>query len=265
MAEPADSLSQPAAASSARTRCLIAIAVGVSVLVFTRLRGELWFYRVFHAWLNDLGIAPHIRNLDASLWLVAAAIFGAWIAGHGQPLKHLGLRGSLRTGMIFGLIASLPMIAQAAIASEQLQLDWSAAKGVLIAPLVEETFFRGLLVAVPVCLANMRFWPVAIASSLLFGSIHVPWNGDLATHHSWTFLITAMGGLWYAWILRVYRWNLWTTIFLHLGMNAAWLLFAVGGGAVGSGLWPNIGRGLTIVLGTVMALRHQRTIGTTNS
>ena len=32
----------------------------------------------------------------------------------------------------------------------------------------------------------------------------------------------------------------------------------VGGGAVGSGLWSNVGRALAIVLGTVMALRHQR-------
>ena len=246
-----------------RQRCLVAMGLGIGIFVFTRLRGELWFYRVFHAWLHELGIPPHIRNLDAPLWMVAAALAGAWFAGRGRALEHLGLRGSLRQGVTFGLLASVPMIVQAAIACDHLQLDWSTVRGVLVAPFVEESFFRGLLVAVPVALAGLHFWPTAIASSVLFGAIHVPWNGDLAGHHAWAFFVTAAGGLWYAWILRAYRSNLWTTIFLHLGMNAAWMVFAVGGGAVGSGLWPNVGRGLTIALGTVMALRHQRALDAT--
>ena len=40
-------------------------------------------------------------------------------------------------------------------------------------------------------------------------------------------------------------------------MNAAWALFDVGGGAAGTAT-ANVGRVLTIVLGTVLALRTRR-------
>jgi len=129
---------------------------------------------------------------------------------------------------------------------------------VLIAPVVEEVFFRGLLVAVPVTVGGLRFWPTAIVSSLLFGALHVPWNDQLNGTHIWPFLITGCGGLWYAWLLWVFDWNRWTTIVLHSGINAAWLIFAVAGGATGDGLWSNLGRAATIALGTVIALRHRQ-------
>ena len=40
-------------------------------------------------------------------------------------------------------------------------------------------------------------------------------------------------------------------------MNAAWQVFAVADSAAG-GLWPNVGRALTIVVGTVLARRAAR-------
>jgi len=40
-------------------------------------------------------------------------------------------------------------------------------------------------------------------------------------------------------------------------MNAAWMVFAVAENAAG-GLWPNVGRGLTIALGTVLTVRRRR-------
>lgn len=51
--------------------------------------------------------------------------------------------------------------------------------------------------------------------------------------------------------------NLWTSIFLHAVMNAAWMGFAVAENAAG-GLWPNIGRGFCIVVGTVLSRRAAR-------
>ena len=248
-----------------RQRCLAAVLLGLGVFAFTRVRASLPFYVAGHRWLHEQGVPAEIRNLDASLLLVLAALAAARISTRGNPLRTLGLlaalppgfAASLRQAMLFALVASIPMVSQAAIASAWVQFDWDTAKGTLIAPFVEETFFRGLLVTIPISIAACRFWPVAIVSSLLFGAMHVPWSSELATHHVWPFLITGCGGLWYAWIVRIYNGNLWTTIFLHSFMNAAWLVFSVDGGAVGSGLWSNLGRALTIALGTVLALRHR--------
>ena len=248
---------QTAKAAAASRRWLAAVAIGVAVLVFTRLRASIPAYVELHVWLDGLAVPSNLRNLDAPLLILLAALAGACLASPARPLSALGLRKSPGTGVRFGLLAALPMVMQAAIDSTGVRLDWSTVRGGLIAPVVEETFFRGLLVAIPVVVGGTRFWSTAITSALLFGSMHVPWSADIAWTDLPTFGITAIGGLWYAWLMRIYGFSLWPTLALHAAMNAAWLVFDTGGGAVG-GLWPNVGRGMTIALGTVMALRHQR-------
>ncbi len=234
-----------------------ALVLGVAVFVFTRVRAHVPAWVAMHRWLRDLGVPDGLRHLDGPLLLLGAAWLGARLASRSGATRELGLRGSFARGLRFGAIAGIPMLLQGAVGATGVRLDGATLRGVLLAPLVEEVFFRGLLVAVAVRCGGLWFWPAAIASGLLFGSAHVPWVGDREWHHLPTFLITAAGGVWYAWIARAFAWNLWTTIALHAAMNAAWMVFALGGGAVG-GLWPNIGRGLTIALGTVLTLRHRR-------
>ncbi|MEZ6036801.1 MAG: CPBP family intramembrane glutamic endopeptidase [Planctomycetota bacterium] len=247
-------MSQPGARDGS---CRIGVAVALAAMVFTRIRGAIPAYVDLHRWLATAGLPDEVRNLDGPLLMLAGAIVGAMIASP-QPATDLGWRGRALRGVRLGLLFSLPMLLVSAITGGGLRLDTSVLRGALLAPVVEETFFRGLLIAVVVRTTGRSFWPIAVVSSLLFGSIHVPWNASLDLHHLGPFSITAVGGLWYAWLLRQHGWNLWLVVALHAGMNAAWLVFAVGGGAVGSGLWPNIGRGLTIVLGTVWTLRMRR-------
>ena len=83
----------PAATSengiTSKQRCLIAVAVGLLVFAFTRIRGFLPFYVAGHTWLHEQGVPPHIRNLDTSLLLVLGAIAAGWIANRGKPLRAL--------------------------------------------------------------------------------------------------------------------------------------------------------------------------------
>lgn len=245
------------------TRWLSGVGIGIAALVFTRLRGEIPLWRRLHELLRDLGVSDAVRNLDSQLILLLAVGLGARIAaGRHQALRSLGLRASTRTGLLFGLLAGAPMFLQGALSARGFELSAATAKGVLLAPLVEEVFFRGLLVAIPVRLGGLPFWPTAIVSGLLFGSMHVSWTDGIGAGELPVLLVTGIGGVWYAWLVRTFAWNLWTTICLHAVMNAAWQLFAVSGDAAG-GLWPNVGRGLTIALGTVLALRHRRRAATT--
>jgi uncharacterized protein len=241
------------------------LVFALAVLVFTRVRGSVAPWVALHRWLAEQGVPSWLRNLDAPLLMFAVAVLAAaWTAP--SPLRGLGLRVPPQrafAGVLFGLAVSVPMLVGCALGGAlavptDLPALGSAARGVLVAPVVEETFFRGLFVAVAVRTCGVGFWPEAVVSSFLFGSIHVPWNASLGAQHLGAFVLTGVGGLWYAWLLRAHDWNLWVPVALHAGMNGAWALFAVGGGAAGGGLWPNVGRAATVVVGTVVTIRRGR-------
>ncbi|MBX3462664.1 MAG: CPBP family intramembrane metalloprotease [Planctomycetes bacterium] len=239
-------------------RWRLGLAIAIALFAFARLRGELSGYVAIHRWLAARGVPPELRQLDHSLWIVGGALLAARLAwGRGRTVHGLGLGGRFVPALRFALLAAAPMLLQGALASPGLPTDLGLVRGVLLAPLVEELFFRGALVAIPVRCGRLPFWPVAVLAGLLFGAMHVPWGAQFDPGHLGVLAATTAGGIWYAWLLRAFDWNLWTTILLHAAMNAAWMVFAVADDAAG-GLWPNVGRGLTIAAGTALAVRHRR-------
>lgn len=243
-------------------RWLAGVLLAVAIFVFARVRSQVALYVDLHRWLDGLGIPPWLRGLDHTLLLVLGSLLAARLAfGTGQTLRGLGVRASLPRGAAFALLAALPMVleaaAQCALTGTTVRLDSNITRSVLVAPVVEELFFRAVLVAIPVRCGGWPFWPTAIFAALVFGSVHVPWTSSFHAGHLGVLAATGAGGLWYAWLLRSHDWNLWTTIVLHAAMNGAWTIFGVAGDAAG-GVWPNVGRALTIVVGTVLTLRRLR-------
>lgn len=235
----------------------LAVVIGLSGLVAVRLRGSVPWWVDLHRWLHDQGVPQPARHLDAPLLLLAASLLAARLAaGRGKTLRALGLRGSVVQGLWFGLLAAVPMTIQALLASEGLRFGWDGLRGTMVMPLAEEVLFRGVLVRIPVVLGCCRFWPAAILSGLLFGSLHVPWSAELSAGHLPVFAVTSVGGVWFAWLCRRFDWNLWPTVVLHAAMNAAWFVTGAADDA-GGGLWPNVGRGLTIAFGSWLAVRHR--------
>jgi membrane protease YdiL (CAAX protease family) len=244
---------------STGSRWPLAVVVGLCVLAVVQMRGEIPGYVQWHLWLREQGVPKPIRQLDAPLLLLLGGWLGARLAtGPGRAVSVLGLAGSSREGLTFGLLAGTPMLLQGWLGRSDVDLSLSTARAIVVMPFAEEVFFRGLLVCIPVAVGGCRFWTTAVLAGLLFGSLHVPWHASLL---SWgdlaVFAVTAAGGIWYAWIGRCFRWNLWPTIVLHGTMNAAWVIFGIADDAAG-GLWPNVGRGLTIAAGTVLALKHTK-------
>ncbi|MBL9079255.1 MAG: CPBP family intramembrane metalloprotease [Planctomycetes bacterium] len=239
-------------------RWRLGLGTAVALFVFARLRGELGAYVAMHRWLADHGVDEAVRQLDHALWIVAGAVLAARLAyGRGGVLRGLGLTRGIGRAAVFALAAGAPMLLQAAIGADGVHWNTAIAHGVLLAPLVEELFFRAVLVAIPVRCGSLPFWPVAIVAGVLFGSMHVPWNATFGAGHLGVLAATTAGGIWYGWLLRCFDWQLWPTILLHAVMNGAWAVFAAADDAAG-GVWPNIGRGLTIAVGTVLALRQRR-------
>ncbi len=241
-------------------RWCVAVAVALLVFVFTRVRGSIPLWVELHRSAASAGVPAAVRNLDSSLLLVFASFAAARLAaGRARTLAALGIGASIGTGAVFGVVAAVPMLAQGIAVATGFSTELRTWIGVVVAPFVEELFFRGVLVGLPVRCGGLRFWPVALVAALLFGAMHVPWDDSLQPGHLGVFAATFAGGTWYAWIVRSWGWNLWTTIVLHAAMNAAWTVTGAADDAAG-GVWANAGRAGTIAVGTVWTMRRARSV-----
>jgi membrane protease YdiL (CAAX protease family) len=240
-----------------KRRRLLLLAAGVAALVFVKLRGAWPPWVAFHRWLAAQGVPDAIRNLDAWLVLLAVPLLAALVLARGNGRDAAGRVGLLAPpgrALLLALLCTVPMFLSGLLTGASPRLSWSLLEGVALAPAGEELFFRGLLCALLVRSAGMRFWEAAVLGGVLFGASHLSWR-SLPTPGSVIVLsITTAGGIWFAWLLRCWQWNLWVPIFLHASMNFAWMLFDVAPDAAG-GFAANIGRGLTIAAATTVTLR----------
>jgi hypothetical protein len=248
------------AADAQRRRWPLAVLVGCAALACVQLRGAWPAYVEWQLWLDGRGVPGSLRTLDVAVVLLGAAWAGArLVAGRGEAARALGLRGSVREGAAFGLLAALPMLLHGFVGRDGVAFGPAALRAVVAMPLAMEALFRGLLVFVPVAIGLRSFWPTAIAAGLLFGSLHVLWQWPLDAAQLPAFAIAAFEGIWLAWIGRCFAWNLWPSIVLQAAMNAAWVVFGIGDQAEGTPA-AHVAHGATILLGTVLALRRRRTL-----
>lgn len=243
---------------TARGRWWGGVVFAVAAIAFVLARRHLEAYVALHRWLDSHGVPAELRNLDHWLWLALGAVAAArWTWGRGGVRRGLGLDGDVGVALRFAALATAPMLVQAVASGQAPRFQLGLVAAVVLAPVIEELLFRAVLVGIPTRRGGVPFWPCAVAAGLLFGAMHVPWTAAFSAGHVGVLAATTAGGIWYAWLLRVFAWNVWTTILLHAGMNAVWMVFGLAEDAAG-GLWPNVGRGATIAVGTLLALRQLR-------
>lgn len=227
------------------------VAIAIATLLFVRVRLGFACFAALHRYTD---------RFDGSVFLVGGAILAVRVGfGRGRVIAGLGLASSVARGAAFGVVAGAPMFAQAWLASRSLHFDADVVRGCVVAPVVEELLFRSAMVGVPVRAGRMPFWPFAIGAASVFGATHLSWGAPLDASAIGVFAATAAGGAWFAWIQREWAWNAWTTIVLHAVMNAAWMVTGAADDAMG-GLDANLGRALTIALGTLLTVRHRRAV-----
>jgi len=237
----------------------------IACLALVRYRGEVGFYRRLHVWAAESGMASWARNLDTEMWFVVLGV-GIWglMRYLGQGPRHsmgllddLGLKRGLWRGVAVGVAICLPMLALGAITGE-VRFEPRMIRMGVIGPFVEEWFFRGVLVLALVRLTGVSFWAAAIVGGLLFGAVHVnPWSVDGFASGWPHLLVTGVGGVWFAWMARSWGRTLWVAVTAHALMNLASPWYRGETGAAGSNVAFEVGRALTIALGTTMTI-HPR-------
>lgn len=124
-----------------------------------------------------------------------------------------------------------------------------------ISPFAEELVYRGFAFGMLRKIAGWGFWPAALLPAAFFAWGHIDQANDL-TSVIMTVAITGGGSLVFAWLFE--RWDgLWVPLGLHVTMNFAWNLFAVGDGAF-AGTLPTVMQLTTIIMAIVITLFRHR-------
>lgn len=218
--------------------------------------------------LSDDALRPPLRETPLAdirygvstavnvLGLVALAAVIALLGGRkGRDLLSLsGLRAPVARPILFALGLFLPATAisaaSAPIADDLSLYDLAFTAGLF--PVMEEIAFRGLALGALMGLCGWRFFPAALAPALLFGLAHIS-QGSEPMEIAGIVAITAVGGLLFGWLFVRWGFNLWPAIFVHMGLNALWSVFALGDNAIG-GWFGNALRLAVIAAGVGLTL-----------
>jgi hypothetical protein len=176
-------------------------------------------------------------------WLLAIGLvrwryrrpFGAALAFRRYPLRAL-VRIGLAAIVVY-IVALLPALKfpppadhtnlfQEIFKAGGATLIVLLAIAVVLAPLLEEVLFRGLLF--PALRRRLRFWPAALLTTAMFTGLHFTQTGTYWPAIEGIFIC----GLALAW-LRERTGSLWPPIAFHMGFNStpflAWVLAQAGG------------------------------------
>lgn len=125
----------------------------------------------------------------------------------------------------------------------------------VISPFAEELAYRGLAFGLLRKVAGWRFWPAALLPAAFFAWGHIDQASD-AFGIAMTIMLTGGGAVLFAWLFE--KWGgLWVPLGLHITMNFAWNLFAVGDGAY-AGTLPTIMQLTTVIAAIVVTLFRHR-------
>lgn len=188
-----------------------------------------------------------------SYLLIGIPIFAGTIlvGGRRQFLSSLGLNGGVIKGLLIAILFVLPMlIGSAVIGTITTDTSYPAVAklitGSIFAGFFEELYFRAFLFGLIFRYTKLGFIPAIILGAIIFGLGHI-YQSDDNTIKVGIFLVTFMGSVWFAWLFAEWKYNIWVPIFLHMLMNASWMIFDVSDTAAGN-TYANIFRTATIVL-----------------
>lgn len=245
--------------SRPRSRLLAAVAILAVFAVVYFLREILGlafqFGRLYedHPYYYPAGLLSLLE-----IALVLAAVLSIRRVGLAGGLREVGLLRPVGRPLLFGLLATLPLWLVFAVSSTLveslpvLETLYLAA----LSPLAEEVVYRGFAFGQLRRLAGWGFWPAGVVSAAVFAWGHAEDASSLG-EGAGLFLLTGLGGLFFCWLYQRWEYNLWAPFSLHLLMNLAWQVFAVGDSAL-AGWIPTAMQVTTIAAAALLTVYRRR-------
>ncbi len=194
-------------------------------------------------------------------WLIPVLLAVGYLFGFRDVFKNIGLQKGFLTGLLFSVVAVLPMLISSAVVgqlNEDLDMG-SLIHKTAIAGFMEEFLFRGFLFGILFRKLGWGFVPASILGAMIFGIGHI-YQGSTFLEMMGVFFVTAAGAVWLAWLFIEWDGNLWVPIFLHILMNLSWVLFEVSNNALG-GFYSNLFRLITIAMTVVVTIYYHKKRG----
>jgi len=194
-------------------------------------------------------------------WVLPTALITGLLYGVRNIFYNIGIQTGLIRGLLFSIITVLPMFLSSALIG-RIGADLNVLHLVhqtIFAGLMEEYLFRGFLFGLLFRKLGWGFIPASILGALIFGLGHI-YQGSTFLETMGVFLITSIGGVWFAWLYIEWNNNLWFPIFLHILMNLSWGLFEVSSNALG-GFYTNLFRIISIALTIIITIKYNQKKG----
>lgn len=202
------------------------------------------FVLFFIAWHYQLGIWPMRASTNSysaidyvlNMLLSGLIPIGALCLLYGVRgiVPALGLnRSGVWEGLLFAALATLPMLAGYALFGE-----WNRGitlQGVLafaiVVPIIEESVYRGFVFG-RLYRAGWGFLTAASVAAVPLAILYLFQGQDFISVVG-LFFSTALGSMVRCWIYAEWNFNLWSVIWLHIGMTLTRMLFDIDGLQIG--------------------------------
>ncbi len=171
-----------------------------------------------------------------------------------DAVHALGLNRNIIPALVLAVLCTIPMyIGGWVYAVPNSDFGWSSAIQKAIWPgFTEELVFRGFVTGLLVRKAGWYFVPAVLLSAVAFAWGHLYQAAD-AAEAVMVFLVTSGAGIGFAIFYKMWGWNLWFPIFMHIFMNLSFVIFDLGDNVLLSGT-ANIFRGITILLAIIASI-----------
>lgn len=200
--------------------------------------------------------------VDSRQWLVSISVvvlcsiiaFAISSFSVKKAIQALGLDKHILWAFLIALACTSPMYIGAAVYSAPNEdFGWQAAIKKAIWPgFNEELVFRGFITGMLVRKAGWHFIPAVLLSAFIFAWGHLYQAADVGGAVL-VFLVTSGAGIGFAVFYKMWGWNLWFPIFMHIFMNLSFAVFHTGDNVL-LDKTSNIFRGITILLAIIASI-----------
>lgn len=245
--------------SSTRSRFIIAV---VTIIAFLALDWDPWW--IFRGLTDKPEGTAYLFALTVYRWLpyligpviVAGCLFGLRAAADALGLNRpIGV--ALLVAAAITVILPLTYIAMTPFRIPE-DLVRKVLQYAILPGIGEEILYRAFLFGLLFRFCGTGFLPAALLGAIIFGAGHVAQGGN-AMEAAEIFLLTASGGLWFAWLYVEWNYNIWVPAAFHTLMNFWWLFFDISDTAAGPA-YANAARFAVIlisIIATIIAARRR--------